>query len=380
MVVVGVSPVGAGSEGAKPSRLYITRDLEHWRDVTPPQSQAPDASFQVYQVFEQASFINPSTGWVTAWNNTSFAVTVYRTSDGGKTWTTTGGLSHGMHAGAALLIDLITPTTAFAENIDPAGPETALMVTRNSGQTWKTVYTGPPPPATEGGPLAGPDEMPFTFINALDGFSSLGFPPQAAFPTAGVGDFFYTVDGGSTWKRQSPPLPMSDLACPTKTNSESSVSCEYSVPIFNNVAEGVLVSAVTSNLTGELAFDVTIDGGHHWSKRSERTVQARTYPSPVPDVGPSVGFPLVAIASPTTWWTLSWDKSTVTVDVTTNQGATWTQTSAPIPPGNPAVLAATNSNHALLAVNTVTTDGTTTTGLLATSDSGHRWKPVNLGR
>ena len=227
VVVVGISPVGGGFQGTKPSRLYLSNDLVHWRDVTPPQSQAvPDPRYATYPFFEQASFISPYTGWVTAWNTATLGVTIYRTGDGGRTWTAIGGLGHGAHGGAALLIDLITPSTAFSEQFDPAAPEMSLSISRNSGQTWRTVYTGPPHGTGDSGPLAGPDEMPFTFINSLDGFSAVGVPPQSPGAIPGEGDFFDTSDGGSTWQRQSPPLPTTTLQCPTTPGSESNVSCE----------------------------------------------------------------------------------------------------------------------------------------------------------
>ena len=381
IVLVGISPVGSGSQGTKPGGLYLSSDLAHWKDVTPPQSQdVPDPSNAIYPFFEQASFISPYIGWVTAWNPATLGVTIYRTSDGARTWTAIDGLSHGEHAGSALLIDLITPTTAFSEQFDPAAPEMSLSVTRNSGETWKTVYTGPPPGTGDGGPLAGPDEMPFTFTNSLEGFSAVGIPPQAAMPAVGEADFFYTSDGGSTWQRQSAPLPTDGLRCPTTPDSESTVSCEYSVPVFFNTQDGILVGAVTSGLTGYLSFDVTTDGGRHWITKSQQTATVKPYPSPVLYPGPSFAFPLVAIGSPSTWWILGWNESVVNVDVTTNEGAVWTRTSGQLPPGNPANLVVIDIDHALLTLNNVTVDGTTTSELLSTSDRGQSWTPIKLPR
>ena len=60
VVVVGISPEWDGYEGSKPSRLYLSTHLQHWKNVTPPQSQVAENG--LYDYFDHASFISPSIG------------------------------------------------------------------------------------------------------------------------------------------------------------------------------------------------------------------------------------------------------------------------------------------------------------------------------
>lgn len=113
VALVGVSPIGGGDESGQPSTLWLSTDLAHWREVTPPASRQPFEGNQ-YVTFDQASFLSPSTGWVTTWNSWNLGVTIYRTADGGKNWTTAPtGSGHGDHGGDADWIQLLSPTVAF---------------------------------------------------------------------------------------------------------------------------------------------------------------------------------------------------------------------------------------------------------------------------
>lgn len=75
----GVAIVGVGPVGSAPSRLYLGTAGLRWRNVTPPGSRRAGTS----QLFEQASFLSRSTGWVTAWEPTTDRTTIFRTADGG---------------------------------------------------------------------------------------------------------------------------------------------------------------------------------------------------------------------------------------------------------------------------------------------------------
>ena len=371
VALVGVSPIGNGSQGGRPSQLYLSNDLVHWRLVTPPESQVPDSSG--YQIFEHASFLNASSGWVTTWNPGTLGGTIYRTIDGGQSWTSVPGGGHGAHAGAAFWSQLLSPTTAFGEAVDPAAPQTSLVVTTDAGLTWHPVYNGPLP-TTAGQPPQGPFEMPMVFADALHGFAGLGIPPAEFDP--GDGEFFMTSDGGSIWVRESPPLPHSAFACPTERYSGSPTTCLFSTPTFDDPARGVLPAAVVSGAQASVAFDVTTDGGLHWTLRSQRSVTVTPNTTQAIAQGP-LGYPLVSVASASTWWLLGWSSVGVTTQVSADAGAGWAQATAAPLPGVPVALDAVDATRALLTVTDVTPDGSTTQ-VLTTADGGQEWHPVTL--
>ena len=84
----GLALVGtaAGAPGlAQSAHLYISTDLVHWRQVTPPRADSKNPMQSGN--FEAASFLNEDTGWVTTSNGAMAEVTIYRTDDGGRSWT-----------------------------------------------------------------------------------------------------------------------------------------------------------------------------------------------------------------------------------------------------------------------------------------------------
>lgn len=105
VAIVGITP--DDYQGTDPSHLYLSTDMVRWKDVTPPQSVVAQNSG--YSYFVHASFLNSSAGSVTAWNPSTLVVTIYRTSNRGKTWTAVSG---GDPADSSdILVELLRPTT-----------------------------------------------------------------------------------------------------------------------------------------------------------------------------------------------------------------------------------------------------------------------------
>jgi hypothetical protein len=370
VAVVGISPLGDGYEGTRPPQLYISTNLAHWTNVTPPQSQI--GQFATFGFFEHASFLNPSTGWVTTWNPATTDVTIYRTSDGGRSWSTVPGGEHGENAGSTVLISLVNATTAFRETIEPTGPEMTLQVTTDAGHAWQTAYGGPPS-NSNGGLEQGPFEMPMVFTDAERGFAALGVPPPLGVRSAP--DFFMTSDGGSTWTAESPPKPDMTEACSGQENGPD-VACLFGLPTFNNNGDGVLPAVGVTGAQAAVAFDVTEDGGVTWTLHSQRPVTVSPY-----DIqsrgGNLIGYPLVSVASASTWWLLGWTSTEITTQVSTDSGTRWVQVDAPPLVGTPIGLEALSATNALLAVQNVTPGGATTE-LLVTTDGGRIWSPCSI--
>ncbi len=366
VAVVGVSP-GNGYQGTAPSRLYLSTDMIHWTNVTPPQSRVVQNGG--YGYFDHASFLNPSIGWVAAWNGATTLVTLYRTSNGGKAWSAVSGGAHNI---GDTLIQLLTPSTGYSETLQPSAPLMSLDVTTDAGKTWRTVYTGPQPTTTDGR-YRGPFEMPIVFIDSRRAFGSPGDPPEVD-EGPGDGDFFYSSDGASIWTRETPPLPKTAFACPSGAGETSSTSCNFAIPTFNGTERGVLPGIVVSDTHASVAFDVTSDGGRQWTLQSERTVTV----APVEPSDGGSNYPLVSVASQTSWWLVGWTAHGMTTQVSSDAGTSWAVNAVPALGGLPVTLAALNASDALLSIQDNGAGGTTGK-VLVTSDGGRSWKPAEVG-
>lgn len=363
VAVVAVTPPGSGFEST-PSRLWLSTDMTHWRDVTPPATRLPTEG-GLYASFDAASFLNPSTGWVTSWNVGNLAVTIYRTCDGGNTWTAVAGGEKGMHAGDAQWIQLVTPTLAFAENIQATAPGMTLKVSTDAGASWRTIYTGPP--ATPAGtPLSGPFELPMVFTSATRGFATTGVP-AAEFDA--TGDFFTTADGGVHWTRQAPPAA-APASCPA--GGEAGVQCLFTLPTFaDDRTHAVLASEIITGTKISITFDTSRDAGTSWQPAASVDLHLPAVPS---NSYPKTG---ALIATPTdhTWWITAATGAGVATQVSTDAGQHWSIADSTEPLGAPTDLQALDARHALLTTDITTSDGTTT-ALYATSDTGHHWQRI----
>ncbi|MGH8889867.1 MAG: hypothetical protein ACRDV3_08950 [Acidothermaceae bacterium] len=359
--VVGVAPAGGGFQDSKPSTLWLSTDLTHWRDATPPPTRQPTEG-GVYPTFDTASFLSPSTGWVTTWDVGDLAVVIYRTSDGGKTWSEVAGGGHGDHGGDAEWIQLVTPRLAFAENVEATAADMALQVSTDAGASWRTIYIGPPP-AASGMPPSGPFELPMMFTSATRGFAATGVP-AAEFGVAG--GFFTTDDGGVHWTEEAPP-PAGSARCPSGENT--AVQCLFTLPTFADPTHAVLASETVTGTKVSIGFDTSSDAGVSWQAGASVDLQLPAVPA---NSYPQTG---AQIATPTdrTWWIASATGAGVTTQVSTDAGQHWSVADSAEPLGASTGLQALDAGRALLTTDITTSNGTTR-ALYATSDAGHHWQ------
>jgi hypothetical protein len=362
VAVIAVLPGAAQSE--HPSTLWLSTDLSHWRDVTPPAMRHPRGA-DVYASFDQASFISPTTGWVTTWNGWNLAVTIYRTADGGKSWTSAPGGAHSFHAGDAEWIQLLSPTLAFSETVTPVAPRMYLRITTDAGASWRTLYTGPS--FDNGNPPPNPFLLPMVFTSRLRGFAATAIPPSDFEVAQGQG-FFQTTDGGVSWTVLTPPRAPSS-ACPPP--EDSAIECLFAVPSFSDSTHGVLASEVVDGAHATVGFDITTDGGSTW--RLTTTVDV-----PIPLV-PAGSYPksyaLVATPSSRDWWIVSPNAGGVTTRVTSDAGQHWSASASSDVLGAPGNVKALDATHALLDAEVTTSNGTTGS-VYVTSDGGRSWKTL----
>lgn len=364
VALVGVSPIGGGDQSAQPSTLWMSTDRSHWRDVTPPASRQPFEG-NLYVMFDQASFISPTTGWVTTWNGWNLAVTIYRTADGGKSWTSAPGGGHSFHAGDAEWIQLLSPTLAFSETVTPVAPRMYLRVTTDAGASWRTLYTGPS--FDNGNPPPNPFLLPMVFTSQLRGFAATAIPPSDFEVAQGEG-FFQTTDGGVSWTVLTPPRAPS-AACPPP--DDSAIECLFGLPSFSDSNHAVLASEVVDGAHTTVGFDITTDGGSTW--RLTTTVDV-----PIPLVPPGSypkTYALVATPSSRAWWIVSPNAGGVTTRVTADAGQHWSAIDSNDVLGLPDKLEALDATHALLNTEITTSNGTTG-ALYVTNDGGRSWKSL----
>lgn len=365
LVVVGADVVGTrgtSQQGQGHARLWVTADGLTWRDITPPSALHP--GFGRGAVFQSASFVDASTGWVTMWNPDNTDGVVMATADGGRRWRVVLRTGHNASAGSTTLVQLVTPKVAAVTTVEPNGPTMDLEITRDGGRTWTAAYQGPDGAGGPGQP--GPYETAFLFRSASEGFAANGIPPVGVVAGPGPAPLFETGDGARHWTRLSPPVPTAAAACkPT----EGTPFCVFDLPRLTPDGEGTLVSEVVSGKEATLGFDLTSDAGRHWRLVSALRV-------PLPDEQRLQGGEPQQLAlestTPAAWWVLASTKGgAVATRVSTNHGAHWTTHESGSFTGTPLSLQAVDATHAWLTA--VRGDVTV---LYRTSDAGDSWQPV----
>ena len=360
----GVAVVGmAGAGDGKPT-LWLSTDLEHWRDVTPPAARKTfEGGF--FADFDQASFISPTTGWVTTWNGWNLAVTIYRTADGGRSWTSAPGGAHSFHAGDAEWIQLLSPTLAFSETVTPVAPRMYLRITTDAGASWRTLYTGPS--FDNGNPPPNPFLLPMVFTSQLRGFAATAIPPSDFEVAQGEG-FFQTTDGGVSWTLLTPPRAPSS-ACPP--SDDSAIECLFALPAFSDANHAVLATEVVDGAHATVGFDITTDGGSSWRLTTSVDV-------PIPVV-PADSYPksyaLVSTPSSRNWWIASPNAQGVTTRISSDAGQHWSVADSADVLGAPEHLDALDATHALLTTDIITSEGATS-ALYVTNDGGRSWETL----
>ena len=360
--LVGLSPDCCGNQGTGRSRLWLTTDMRHWRDVTPPgsgQSRFPGD----HPFFQDASFLNPTTGWVSTWDVGNLGITAYRISDGGRHWTALAAGERGVHAGSAARFQLLSPTTAYRQQLDPAGPVVELSVTHDAGVHWRTTYDGWTH-HKRGHPF-GPFERPVIFLSESRGFSG-DVVSLADYPYDATGRLFETSDGGRTWTSSRPPL--AGGGCRQTTGD----SCVLALPTFFDASDGILPGAHRRGARTTISFDRTTDAGATWVTASSITLPDDAAGSPPC----AVTCALASVDSASDWWVLSRGNGRYETWGTTDAGVHWSHhRSTARLPGHVVSLWGV-SPTAAWAVTEVRTRAGTTRRLVRTDDGGSTWREV----
>ena len=232
---------GGGAWALTEHRLLRTNDRgSSWTDVTPPGLQGSPTNAQTAPV---VFFRDHSLGWVASFEASAAAltsVTVFRTSDGGKTWESSPlllGVDPGQQfagTGSLFFLDGSTGWLMAKLQTSSAGSAGVLYRTNDGGNTWTKASI--------------PIGNPVRFNSPSDGWVAGG--------PAG-GEMYVTHDGGVTWSRQEVPQRSADKPWLTTVG----------VPRFFDASNGVLPVHVRSETVdgSDHYFFVTHDGGTSWA-------------------------------------------------------------------------------------------------------------------
>jgi photosystem II stability/assembly factor-like uncharacterized protein len=311
-----------------------------WRDITPPEAPAPGV--------RGAFFLDRAHGWVVSSRGDraggEVALAAFRTSDGGRTWTSA------RLAGPSAANADAYGGPAWARFVDPQHGWVLVKDVSSSNFSFGRLYR-----TSDGGRTWTASEAPLgepvTFIDQRTGWTA-GGP---------AGDrLFVTRDAGRTWQRQTVTPP------PGATGG----SLAYALPVKAGDAVVLPVTAATGDRT-TVAWYLSRDAGRKW--RLANRVAAPD------DLGRGVGVP-VAAAGADTW--LSLLPSSRRLVRLRGDGTSLAVQAPPTAPAGVQELqfATATAGWALAASGTCPPDGPCAPGrvLFRTSDGGSTWRQVKV--
>lgn len=184
--------------------------------------------------------------WVLVPGTDYFSGTLYRSSDGGISWSS-GTVPFG---GALIQFQDGDRGYALADRGGRAGSESVeLFQTSDSGATWNSVFHDDPgqPGSSDSLPLAG-IKNGMSFSDAQTGWVT------GSLPADGEVYLYITHDGGVSWAQQSLPLPAGYAAYQYMPQA----------PVFFG-KDGFLPLIIYRSGTTDLTFYTSHDGGLSWS-------------------------------------------------------------------------------------------------------------------
>jgi photosystem II stability/assembly factor-like uncharacterized protein len=254
------------------SRVFVTTNGKAWRNVTPREITPPTS-------IDNVAFDGARDGWLLAsvCGANGFA---YRTNDGGRTWTKHAfDFAHTCDAGSNFLLDVLDARRAWVVRNEPAGSFASLYRTTDGGRSWHLVNGDLPAigavtfvgkgrgwlaggrlfHTADGGrhwaraPLPAPQGYRgrLLLLSNVRFFGRTGIVAGEYYGRRHVIGFYRTRDAGRSWHLLA-RLPGSE---------------PYIYPQFT--VSAVSASTVWLLTAGALpTANVTTDGGRHWTRHS----------------------------------------------------------------------------------------------------------------
>jgi hypothetical protein len=306
-------------------RLVLTDDGgATWRTAGPPVAYALGTP-------RGASFFDADHGWVVSQDAFTSSLSLWRTVDGGSTWTHTTlpavpDPPENMGGASTIWIDA-THAVIDVEGGMPNGFQDGLLFTADGGATWSA-----PAMRSATGGADGITGTP-SFLDSQVGWLAGGAPGTRLWATR---------DGGATWKLQSLAVPDGYL---------DDQGAFWGGPTFFNRNDGVVARTFANNTSTVLVIYRTSDGGLTWQ--------------PVKGTAPlaaSWSFPSIGS------WIL-WDPPTVWRS--TDQGQSWARSVWSGLPGQGGPVMTDDLHGWSMSTND------STSRLYVTGDGGRTWVAVD---
>lgn len=273
------------ADGQSPcARIWHTTDGgQSWAVSSIPRSQVQTGAMPICSA---PTFVDAQHGWMMESLGAaagSEGVAIFRTADGGQTWSETSDAMYTTNAGPGALpfggdktgIAFVNASTGWVTGTSPA-PGTWLYVTHDGGKTWSQQTLPLPAGVTVPGQAV---THPPVFFSSTYGVLPVDFQSQASKTY-----FYVTHDAGQTWTpTQAVPSGQWSLADASHwwvvsgntlylstDEGQSWMQIEPNA-VFNNVTSLDMVSAdvgfaidMSSN-SGTGGLIKTTDGGHTWT-------------------------------------------------------------------------------------------------------------------
>ena len=302
------------------STVYWTTDFVHWKNITPPLVVAPGqqetATTPCFYIWQSASFVSASDGWVLGRDGGGTDTLLFHTLDGGLTWTRQPGGYTGSNFGNQV-IGFANAQLGWRQQFATGSNQPyTLELTQDAGASWSLL------PGVEA--HGGCEWEQVVFASPSIAFE--GQPLDYAYSPASW--LWRTTDGGDSWAHVT-------VATPQRL---AGASAYYGQPqFFGDV--GVLPVAFTEGASTFVAFYRSTDEGIDWSLEAVVPTKSALEAGSAADVcstatTASGAFPVVALAGPDTWWVVGTSADgNRTIAVTSNGGLSWTSASpSGIPP------------------------------------------------
>ncbi|HXY43603.1 MAG TPA: hypothetical protein VEH29_05420 [Acidimicrobiales bacterium] len=272
--------VVTGGPGTQDRLLVTANGGQSWRDVTPPGADRDNVALISPGPTISGTFLSASTWWIGGSQTITGRITVYETTDGGRTWQQRGRTLPGTADSLFFLKDghgWLEADNGAAMGWNPV----TIYGTSNGALTWTELSKSPAMPAEKGTPGAlqgGCDKTGLTFVNNTAGWATMDCPGGAEVLAS-------TNDGGRRWSpvdlHVSPPAGA--LAWPAVFSSPASGAVGLAMPEYENLVY------------------TTTNGGSSWTAHST-------------PAGRAVASAFIDVVSPTVWVVSSGTSLYVTAD------------------------------------------------------------------
>jgi photosystem II stability/assembly factor-like uncharacterized protein len=327
---LGLAGLGTDAAGGY-ARLVASANFGRSFTAIGPRTAAGTSADDVF-------FLGLQDGWFAVFNVITVGETLYRTTDGGRTWRGYAAPGHNMAAGSGDTVQFLTPDRGWLVSTSGSGPLEFLYSTADGGTSWRLV-------ARLGtGTSHGPGILPELGQVRFEPGGQIGWLGGGVFSRA----LYRTGDGGRTWQQASIPAP---------------AGAQFGLP----AGSGQMLLEPVTLCTGALVLYRSTDGGTRWSQISTvpgtATATLGCPARPVP-----VSFPSSQVG-----WAAPVRAARMAIYRTTDGGRRWEKTAgnSPFPAGGGGlpVIQGIDATHAWLL--------TPGDQLYATVNGGATWRRID---